>query len=78
MLTWSLGSEETLLWNSTLLIIQRTESLGLLALVDLVMTLDNADQVSMNYAKFCSHVGPLPQRRIHTNSDIIHIRKNVA
>lgn len=78
MLTWSLGSEETLLRNSTLLIIQRTESLGLLALVDLVMTLDNADQVSMNYAKFCNHVGPLPQRRIHTNSDIIHIRKNVV
>ena len=77
-MTWSLGSEETLLRNSTILIIERTESLGLLALVDLVMALDNADQVSMNYAKFCNHIGPFPQPRIQTNSDIVHIRKNVV
>ena len=77
-MTWSLGSDETLLRNSTILIIQRTESLGLLALVDLVMALDNAGQVSMNYAKFCNHIGPFPQPRIQTNSDIVHIRKNVV
>ena len=75
MSTWGLGSEETLLQNSTLLFRQRTESLGSLALVDLVMALDNAVQVSMNYAKFCNQVGPFPQPRIHTNSDIVHKKK---
>ena len=69
--TWGLGSEETLLQNSTLLFRQRTESLGLLALVDLVMALDNAVQVSMNYAKFCNQVGPFSQPRIHKNKDIV-------